>query len=187
MGQPKGSPGGWQLLCWVLMVVYPVYLATSLGYLMSCLQSLLHIILKQIQDNVSFHLYQSPKGKESSLFYYNHNIIIMPFKKDDCFISNVQSSFLSHLPHDSSLMFLSWWVYLLILFSSRLNTGLFFTHTVYLLKKLSFFVLSSVWILLIGSHKVVCFSNVSMSCNLVIVSTHLINSNCNFGDNRTTS
>ena len=187
MGQPKGSPGGWQLICWVLMVVYPVYLATSLGYLMSCLQSLLHIILKQIQDNVSFHLYQSPKGKESSLFYYNHNIIIMPFKKDDCFISNVQSSFLSHLPHDSSLMFLSWWVYLLILFLSKFNPGLFFHSYCLFVEEIKFFVLSSVWILLVGSHKVVCFSNVSMSCNLVIVSTHLINSNCNFGDNRTTS
>lgn len=108
-------------------------------YLCLCLQSPLHVILKQIQDNVSFHLYQSPKGKESSLFYYNHNIIIMPFKKDDCFISNVQSSFLSHLPHDSSLMFLSWWVYLLILFLSKFNPGLFFHSYCLFVEEIKFF------------------------------------------------
>ena len=159
---------------------------TQLQSLASFALSPLHIILKQIQDSVSFHLYQSSKGKESSFFYY-YNQIIIPFKKDDYFISNVQSSFLSHLPLDSSLMFLSWWVYLLILFLSRFNPGLFF-HSYYLfVEEIKFFVLSSVWILLIGSHTVVCFSNVYMSCNLVIVSTHLINSNSNFGDNRTTS
>lgn len=114
-------------------------------YLCLCLQSPLHVILKQIQDNVSSHLYQSPKGKESSFFYYNHNIIIMPFKK---MITLYRMS--SHHSFLIYLMILLWcfWVGGCISwFSFCLSSILvfFFTHTVYLLKKLSFLYFLQFW------------------------------------------